>query len=33
VIAYADDLMILTKGKIEVEVENYGNIEIQNVST
>jgi hypothetical protein len=29
VIAYADNLMILTKGKIKVKVENYANIEIQ----
>ena len=29
VIAYADDLMILTKGKAQVEVENYANIETQ----
>ena len=29
VIAYADDLMILTKGKTQVEVENYANIETQ----
>jgi hypothetical protein len=29
VIAYADDLMILTKGKSQVEVENYANIETQ----
>ena len=28
-IAYADDLMILTKGKTQVEVENYANIETQ----
>jgi hypothetical protein len=33
VIAYADDLLTLTKGKIQVEVENYANIEIQNVAS
>jgi hypothetical protein len=33
VIAYADDLMILTKGKTQVEVENYANIETQKVAT
>ena len=32
VIAYADDLMILTKGKTQVEVENYANIETQKVA-
>jgi hypothetical protein len=32
VIAYADDLMILTKGKTEVEVENYANIKTQKVA-
>ena len=31
VIAYGDDLMILVKGSNQVEVENYANIEIQNV--
>ena len=33
VIACADDLIILTKGKTQVEVENYANIETQNVAT
>jgi len=33
VIAYADDLMILTKGKTQVEVENYANIETQKFAT
>jgi hypothetical protein len=33
VIAYADDLIILTKGKTQVEVENYVNIETQKVAT
>jgi hypothetical protein len=33
VIAYADDLMILTKGKPQVEAENYVNIETQKVAT
>jgi hypothetical protein len=32
VIAYADDLIILVKGKTQVEVENYANIEIQKVA-
>jgi ASC-1-like (ASCH) protein len=32
VIAYADDLMILTKGKTQIEVENYANIETQKVA-
>jgi hypothetical protein len=32
VIAYADDLMILVKGTTQVEVENYANIETQNVA-
>jgi len=32
VIAYDDDLMILVKGSNQVEVENYDNIEIQNVA-
>jgi ribonuclease HI len=32
VIAYADDLLILTKGKTQVEVENYANIETQKVT-
>ena len=31
-IAYADDLMILTKGKTEVEVENYANKKKQKVA-
>ena len=32
VIAYADDLVILLKGKTQVEVENYANIETQKVA-
>jgi len=32
-IVYADDLMILTKGKTQVEVEIYANIETQKVAT
>jgi hypothetical protein len=32
VTAYADDLMILTKGKTQAEVENYTNIETQKVA-
>ena len=32
VIAYADDLLILTKGNTQVEVENYTNIEMQKVT-
>jgi hypothetical protein len=32
VIAYADDLLILVKGKTQVEVENYANIETQKVA-
>ena len=32
VTAYADDLMILTKGKTQVEIENYANIETQKVA-
>jgi hypothetical protein len=32
VIAYADYLLILTKGKTQVEVENYANIETQKVT-
>jgi len=31
-ITYADDLMILVKGIIQVEVENYANIETQKVA-
>jgi hypothetical protein len=30
-ITYADDLLILVKGKTQVEVENYANIETQKV--
>jgi len=33
VTTYADDLMILTKGKTQVEVKNYANIETKNVAT
>jgi hypothetical protein len=33
VIAYTDDLMIITKGKTQVEVETYANIETQKVAT
>jgi hypothetical protein len=33
VIVYADDLMILTKRKTQVEIENYANIETQKVGT
>ena len=33
VIAYADDLMMLTKGKTQAEVENYANIETQKFAT
>jgi hypothetical protein len=33
VIAYFDDLIILTKGKTQVEAENYANIETQKVAT
>jgi hypothetical protein len=33
VITYADDLMILTKGKTQAEVENYANIETQKFAT
>jgi hypothetical protein len=33
VIAYADDLMILTKGKTQVELENYANMGTQKVAT
>jgi hypothetical protein len=32
VTAYADDLMILMKGRTQVEVENYANIETQKVA-
>jgi hypothetical protein len=32
VIAYAEDLLILTKGKTQVEVENYANVETQKVA-
>jgi len=32
VIAYADDLLILVKGKSQVEVENYANIETQKLA-
>jgi hypothetical protein len=32
VIVYADDLMILTKGKTQAEVENYANIQTQKVA-
>ena len=32
-IAYTNDLLILTKGKTQEEVENYGNIEINMVTT
>jgi hypothetical protein len=32
VIAYTDDLVILVKGKTQVEVENYANIETQKVA-
>ena len=31
-IAYVDNLLILTKGKTQVEVENYANIETQKVT-
>jgi len=31
-IAYAEDLMILVKGSNQVEVENYANIEKQNLA-
>ena len=33
VIAFADDLMVLTKGKSQIEIENYANIEIQKIAT
>jgi hypothetical protein len=32
VIAYADDLVILIKGKTQVEVENYATTETQKVA-
>jgi hypothetical protein len=32
IIAYADDLVILTKAKTQVEIENYANIETQKVA-
>jgi len=30
--AYADDLLILTKGKTQEEVENYANIELSKIT-
>ena len=33
VIAFADDLKILTEGKTILEAENYTNIELQNIAT
>jgi hypothetical protein len=32
IIAYADDLLILTKGKTQEEVENYANIELSKIT-
>jgi len=32
IIAYADDLLILTKGKTQEEVENYANIELSKIA-
>ena len=31
-IAYADDLLILTKGKTQEEVKNYANVELSKIT-
>ena len=33
IIAYADDLLLLTTGKTQEEVENYANIELNKITT